>query len=240
MQIQSLFDIDLYISTNDLQEVTSQHIYKTQNQFNPEGLFSEEIFGQTSNEQKYRCGYIKLPVHVFNPFIAKTIITRSGGVIRKMAYGEARCDLKDGVLTISKEGKYCGLRDLYKIWDDIDIAKTLSTRDKSKLDILIKSPKRLIFNDKVLVLPPSFRPIGTRNGRITKNELNSLYAHLIGLKSISAYTTNTAYQVDAKFQDGVINIYTYIHDYVSSKNGFFQKHMLAKTTTFTVRNVIIQ
>ena len=238
MQIQELFDLDLYIKTNELQEVTSQHIYKTQNQFNPEGLFSEEIFGQTSNEQKYRCGYIKLPVHVFNPFIAKTIITRSGGVIRKMAYGEARCDLKDGVLTISKEGKYCGLRDLYKIWDDIDIAKTLSTRDKSKLDILIKSPKRLIFNDKVLVLPPSFRPIGTRNGRITKNELNSLYAHLIGLKSISAYTTNTAYQVDAKFQDGVINIYTYIHDYVSSKNGFFQKHMLAKTTTFTVRNVI--
>jgi hypothetical protein len=77
-----------------------------------------------------------------------------------------------------------------------------------------------------------------RNGRRTKNELNSLYTHLIGLKSVTAHTTSNVYQIYAKFQDGVMNIYTYIHDYVGSKNGFFQKHLLAKTTTFTARNVI--
>ena len=57
MKIQELYDIDRAIKVNDLKEVTSQHIYKTQNQFNPEGLFSEEIFGQTTEERKYRCGY---------------------------------------------------------------------------------------------------------------------------------------------------------------------------------------
>ena len=238
MQIQELYDIDTMIKINGLKEVTSQHIYKTQNQFNPEGLFSEEIFGQTSIEQKYRCGYIKLPIYVFNPFIAKTIISRSGGIIRKLAYGECRCNLVNGVLVAANDGKYCGLKDLYEIWDDINIKKTLSTRSKEKIDILTKSPKRLIFNNKVLVLPPSFRPIGTRNGRITKNELNSLYSHILGLKSITAHTTANAYQVYAKFQDGVINIYDYINAYVGTKNGFFQKHLLAKTTTYTARNVI--
>lgn len=238
MKIQELFDIDRYITTNQLGEVKSQHIYRTQTQFNPEGLFSEEIFGQTATEQRYRCGYIKLPVHVFNPCVAKTIIARSGGIIRKMAYGETKCDLKDGVLVPNKEGQYCGLRDLYEIWDQIDIRKTLNTRSGEIIDILTKSPKRLLFNDKVLVLPPSFRPIGMRNGRRTKNELNSLYTHLIGLKSVTSHTTSNVYQIYAKFQDGVMNIYTYIHDYVGSKNGFFQKHLLAKTTTFTARNVI--
>ena len=238
MVIQELFDIDRYIKTNDLKEVKSQHIYRTQNLFNPEGLFSEEIFGQTSEEQKYRCGYIKLPVHVFNPSVAKTIIARSGGIIRKMAYGETKCSLKNGVLIPDKEGQYCGLKDLYDIWEQIDIRKTLNTRSNDNIDILTKSPKRLIFNDKVLVLPPAFRPIGMRNGRRTKNELNSLYTHLIGLKSVTAHTTSNVYQIYAKFQDGVMNIYTYIHDYVGSKNGFFQKHLLAKTTTFTARNVI--
>lgn len=238
MVIQELFDIDRYIKTNDLKEVKSQHIYRTQNLFNPEGLFSEEIFGQTSEEQKYRCGYIKLPVHVFNPSVAKTIIARSGGIIRKMAYGETKCSLKDGVLIPDKEGQYCGLKDLYNIWEQIDIRKTLNTRSNDNIDILTKSPKRLLFNDKVLVLPPAFRPIGMRNGRRTKNELNSLYTHLIGLKSVTAHTTSNVYQIYAKFQDGVMNIYTYIHDYVGSKNGFFQKHLLAKTTTFTARNVI--
>ena len=80
MKIQELFDIDRFVTTNDIKEVKSQHIYKTQNQFNPEGLFSEEIFGQTDQVRKYRCGYIKLPVHVFNPSVAKTIISRSGGI----------------------------------------------------------------------------------------------------------------------------------------------------------------
>ena len=238
MKIQELFDIDRYIKTNDLKEVKSQHIYKTQNQFNPEGLFSEEIFGQTAEEQKYRCGYIKLPVHVFNPSVAKTIIARSGGIFRKMAYGETKCDLKNGVLVPNKEGQYCGLKDLYEIWDQIDVRKTLNTRSDDNIDILTKSPKRLLFNDKVLVLPPAFRPIGMRNGRRTKNELNSLYTHIIGLKSVTAHTTSNVYQIYAKFQDSVMNIYTYIHDYVGSKNGFFQKHLLAKTTTFTARNVI--
>ena len=238
MKIQELFDIDRYIKVNDLKEVTSQHIYKTQNMFNPEGLFSEEIFGQTAEEQKYRCGYIKLPIHVFNPSVAKTIITRSGGIIRKLAYGEVKCDLKDGVLVASKDGQYCGLKDLYNIWDQIDIRKTLNTRSDDNIDILTKSPKRLIFNDKVLVLPPSFRPIGMRNGRKTKNELNSLYSHIIGLKSVTAHTTSNVYQIYSKFQDAVMNIYTYIHDFVGSKNGYFQRNLLAKVTTFTARNVI--
>ena len=238
MKIQELYDIDRAIKVNDLKEVTSQHIYKTQNQFNPEGLFSEEIFGQTTEERKYRCGYIKLPIHVFNPCVAKTIISRSGGIIRKMAYGETKCNLVDGVLVPDKEGQYCGLKDLYDIWDNIDIRKTLNTRSQDNIDILTKSPKRLIFNDKVMVLPPEYRKIGMRNGKHTKDELNSLYTHIIGLKSVTAHTTANVYQVYAKFQDAVVNIYTCIHDRVGGKNGFFQKHLLAKTTTFTARNVI--
>ena len=238
MKIQELFDIDRYITTNQLGEVKSQHIYRTQTQFNPEGLFSEEIFGQTAAEQRYRCGYIKLPVHVFNPCVAKTIIARSGGIIRKMAYGETKCDLKDGVLVANNEGKYCGLKDLYEIWDNINIEKTLNSRNKENMNILIKSPKKLLWNDKVLVLPTSFRPIGMRNGKQVKNELNSLYTRIIGLKSVTAHTTSSVYQVYNKMQDAVIDIYTYVQEYVSAKNGFFQRNLMAKVTTYTARNVI--
>ena len=54
MKIQGMYDIDLDIKVNNLQEVTSAQIYRSTNQYNPEGLFSEEIFGQTEEEQKYR------------------------------------------------------------------------------------------------------------------------------------------------------------------------------------------
>ena len=238
MRIQELYDIDRDIKTNGLKEVTSQQIYRTSNLFNSQGLFSEEIFGQTNDERSYRCAYIKLPVHVFNPDVAKNIIQRSGGVIKKMAYGEVKCNLVNGVLTIDPEGKYCGLKDLYEIWEQIDIRKTLNTRSQENIDILTKSPKRLLFNDKVLVLPPNMRQIGMRNGKTVKNELNTLYLGLLGMKSVTAHTTTSVYQIYNKFQDTVINIYTFIANYVGGKNGFFQKNLLAKNTMYTARNVI--
>lgn len=238
MKIQELFDIDHFIKTNDIKEVTSQQIYKSQGAFNPTGLFSEDIFGQTNEERSYKCGYIKLPVHIFNPAIAKTIISRSGGIIRKMAYGEIKCNLIDGTLVEDKEGEFSGFKDLYNIWDQIDINKTLKTRSDVNINILTKSPKRLLFNDKVIVLPPNFRPIGMRNGRQVKNELNSLYMAIIGLKSVTAHTTSNPNQVYCKFQNATMNIFTYIHDHVGTKNGFFQKNLLAKSTMFTARNVI--
>jgi len=238
IKIQSLYDIDLDIKVNDLKEVTSPQIYRSTNQFNPTGLFSEEIFGQTEEEQKYRCGYIKLPIHVFNPNIGKTIIQRSGGIIRKMAYAEIRCDIVDGILTESPEGKYCGLKDLYNIWDQIDVAKTLRTRREQNIDILTKSPKRLLFIDKVLVLPTSMRPTGVRNGRPVKSELNSIYMKLLGYKSVTAHTTSDVYKVYNQIQDTVIETYTYLHKFCGTKTGYLQKNLLAKNTVATVRNVI--
>ena len=238
MRIQGLYDIDLDIKVNNLQEVTSSVMYKTANQYNPAGLMSEEIFGQTEEERRYRCGYIKLPIRVFNPNVGKTIIARSGGVIRKMAYGEIRCDVIDGVLTEAKDGKYCGLKDLYEIWDQIDIVQTLKTRKAEFIDILTKSPKNLIFIDKVLVLPPAMRPTGMRNGRPVKSELNSIYNRLLGYKSVTAHTTANVYKVYNQIQDTVIEIYTYVHKYCGTKNGFLQKNLLAKNTIATVRNVI--
>ena len=238
MRIQELEDLEKDIKVNGLKEVKSQQIYRAQNLFNSDGLFSEEIFGQTNDERSYRCGYIKLPIHVFNPFVAKYIISRSGGIIKKMATGEVKCNIVNGVLVADKDGKYTGMKDLYDIWDEIDVRKTLNTRSTENIDILTKSPKRLIFNDKVLVLPPNMRPIGVRNGKTVKSELNSLYLTLLGLKSVNAHTTSNVYQVWNKFQDAVVNIFIYVNNYVSGKNGFFQKNLLAKNTIYTARNVI--
>lgn len=238
MKIQGLYDIDLAIKVNNIKEVTSPQIYRSTNQFNPNGLFSEEIFGVTEEEQKYRCGYIKLPIHVFNPHIAKTIIQRSGGIIRKLAYAEIKCDLVDGMLVENPEGKYCGFVDLYNIWDQIDVAKTLKTKRDDNIKILTKTPKRLLFVDKVLVLPPAMRPTGIRNGRQVKSELNTIYMKLLGFKSVTTHVTTTVHKAHNQIQDTVVEIYSYIHKLCGTKNGYFQRNLLAKNTIGTVRNVI--
>ena len=239
MKIISLYDLDKDIKLNNMKEVTSSVIYTTQNQFNPEGLFSEEIFGQTEDERTYRCGYIKLPIHVFNPGVAKTIILRSGGVIKKMAFAEVKCNLVGGVLTPAEDGEYTGINDLYKIWDQINIKKTLSSsKNTDAINILTNSPKNLVFNDKVLVIPPNLRRIAELNGRQTKSEINSLYIKLLGLKHVTSYTTTSVYKVYNTIQETVIAIYTFFQTLVSSKNGFFQKALMSKNTAQIARNVI--
>lgn len=238
MKIIELYDIDKDIRLNNMKEVTSANIYATSNHFNPQGLFSEEIFGQTEDERTYRCGYIKLPIHVFNPGVAKTIIARSGGVIKKMAYAEVSCNLINGVLTPAEDGQYKGIIDLYNIWDQIDIKKTLNTRNGNVIDILTKSPKRLIFNDKVLVIPPNMRRIVEMNGKQSKSELNSLYIKLLGLRNVTEYTTTSVYKVYNNIQDTVIDLYKYFNSMVSTKNGFFQRALMAKNTIGIARNVI--
>ena len=238
MKVQGLYNIEEDIKINDLKEVTSSVIYRSQNVYNPAGLFSEEIFGSTPHERWYRCGYIKLPIRVFNPTVAKTIIARSGGALRKCAYGLARYNLEKGVLVESPDGQYSGIVDLYKIWNDIDIRKTLKTRSDDNIDILTKCPKDLIFINKLLVLPPNFRPIGMKNGRAVKSEINSIYMKILGYKSITARVTTTAAQVHNKLQDAIVELYTYIQKYLGTKNGFLQKNLLAKTAVWTARNVI--
>lgn len=238
MKVQGLYNIEEDIKINDLKEVTSSVIYRSQNVYNSQGLFSEEIFGSTPSERWYKCGYIKLPIRVFNPTVAKTIIARSGGVIRKMAYGLVRCDLTNGILIESPNGQYSGIVDLYKIWNDIDIKKTLKTNSGDNIDILTKCPRDLIFINKLLVLPPNFRPIGMKNGRSVKSEINAIYMKILGYKSITARVTTTAAQVHNKLQDAIIELYTYIQKYLGTKNGFLQKNLLAKTAVWTARNVI--
>lgn len=239
MKIIELYDIDKDVKLNNMGEVTSSVIYTTSNHYNPQGLFSEEIFGQTEDERTYRCGYIKLPIHVFNPGIAKTIILRSGGIIKKLAYAEIKCNLVNGMLIPSEDGEYTGINDLYKIWDDLDIKRIFAkSRNADAINILTNSPKRLIFNDKVLVIPPNMRKISELNGRQTKSEINSLYIKLLGLKHVTTYTTTSVHKVYNNIQDTVIAIYTFFQTFVSSKNGFFQKALMSKNTAQIARNVI--
>lgn len=239
MIIEELFDIDKYIKVNNSKEVTSQAIYKTAEIFNPEGLFSEEIFGQTEDERNYTCAYIQLPIYIFNPSIAKTIIQRSGGIIKKMAYGEARCKLVNGKLVEDAEGDLCGLMDLYNNWEKINIRETLTSKNEVSINILTKCPKRLLFTNKVFVVPPGLRPIGVRNGRTTKNEMNSIYLSILGLKKVASHTTsNEIHSVYARFQDAYISIYVYIANFLKSKTGFLQKKLLSKDTMWIARNVI--
>lgn len=238
MKIQELFDIDRYIKTNDIMEVTSQQILSSQNNYNPTGLFSETIFGQTPEERKYKCGYITLPVPMFNPYIAINIIKRSGGVIRKMAYSECKCNLIDGQLVPAEDGQYKGFKDLYKIWEQIDIKKTINSKVQEVTDILTKTPKRLLFSNKLLILPPEFREIGMKNGKQVKSELNTLYMKILGLKQVTSHIGTAPFQIHNKIQDTIIDIYTFINTRVSKKHGFFQKELLSKTTTWGAGAVI--
>src|SRR5574343_1376865 len=64
-----ILEADEYIRKNNIKEVTSPYIYQPSSTLlHPEGLFSEEIFGQIASVERYfRPGYIALNTKVFHP-----------------------------------------------------------------------------------------------------------------------------------------------------------------------------
>ena len=71
----ALLDLDALIKAENLKEVTSEFIRESSsNRFHPEGLFSEEIFGEiASQKRQLTCGYIKLNCRVFHPVIFQNL-----------------------------------------------------------------------------------------------------------------------------------------------------------------------
>ena len=67
---------DEFIQRNGLKEVTSQLNYEpSSTNFHPEGLFSEEIFGQLGSSSRIATlGYINLHTPILTPVVYKNVI----------------------------------------------------------------------------------------------------------------------------------------------------------------------
>ena len=192
-----LFDIAEFIKVNHLQEVTSPIGLASDKMPNPNGIFSYEIFGYTTEERKNTFAYIDLRGVYFHPQCVKTLSRM--GILGKILSGDKYAIIVDKKIhPINKDeianypGASTGTSFFYDNWENINWnAASILTKDtvesddelsidkKNRIKLFRYLKKNEAFCRYWLVLPPYYRDFNTNNDTTLGDDINKVYKELI-------------------------------------------------------------
>ena len=242
----AILDVNKFIREFNVQEVTSAFIRESSsNQFHPEGLFSEQIFGQIATEKRSRTsGFISLNCRVFHPVIFQNLLSIKkfyGEIMAGTSYAIWDPSLGDFVrASSSEEGADTGYTFFLNHVDDIVFRRNNSLRRSDKIDVIEKyKATRLV--DKMVVIPAGIRDLRDDAGKMEKDSINSLYASLMSNTRAMTKGADTNPLFDSVhyiIQKKVLEIYDYISMMVSGKRGFFEGKYQHRNIARATRNVV--
>ena len=244
MKIEIL-NIDKLVDVNSLKEVSSPHLFSTKMTFDDEGILSNSIFGLSRTDRLSTYAYIDLRRHFLHPHIYQNVMkNRLFKDIIYLVSGQKKFSIKNNYIQEdSGPDAWTGLDDLYDNWDKIDWSVSLSA-DTINKDLITKLPKDLVFTNKLLVCPPSYRDImlsGTLDSSDYVNELNNLYTSVIrnvALLQQGGLFARKQFATQSKIQSLLVDIFNYFKELLATKQGLIRRSLLGKSTDWGVRSVI--
>jgi len=252
-----ILDYNKRIADRGYKEVTSNFVHETSStRFHPEGLFSEEIFGQIASPERItRNAYINIHTKVFHPKIFK-ILSSLRGLYTDILSGKAYAGFNRTINDFDKctvndmeadpesspwEEVGTGFSFFLKYFPLLDIKPTKSISRTDKI-LILKKYRHLLLVDKWLVLAAGLRDyeIDAR-GVASSEDINKLYNSLLNLsKAIppnsekSPIFDSIRYAIQKKIND--INEYSI--DSIDGKPGFAQRKYGYRKLAYATRNVI--
>lgn len=239
-----LINMELFIKSNDLKQITNPISLETQGRATSNGLFSTDIFGRPGSEQRKKTwAYIDLVNVYLHPLIYKTFCQLD----RKFPSFIAG----DRPLGITSSGqlipyiKNCipvnDLNDLHKHWDKIKWIKSnkFSATKNNKLELLSITPKEDIFVTKWPVMPAGFRDVDLSANSKEIPPINNEYVKLITVAPPSSSGIdfyNGARRLKA--QDALLNVMELALGLVAKKRGIIQEQLLGRYVDYSTRGVI--
>lgn len=188
-----MFNLRDFIKVNHLQPVTSPIALTSSKMPNPDGIFSYEIFGYTSEDRKNIFSYIDLNGHFLHPQCVKTL--NRLGSLGKILSREKYAVVADGKIHITTLEEFpeaeTGIDFFYNNWEKIkwnSVAITTTAKEKDEDDLSFDKRNRLkffallkkdeAFVDCWLVIPPYYRDMNTEDVTMG-DDINKLYNELI-------------------------------------------------------------
>lgn len=241
-----LLDINQYITDNKLKPVTTIRLYEKVEKTDPNGLFSEEIFGRFgSSERRKRFAYVNLKVPIIHPE-AFSLITGLDASVSKLLTAKAHYIVnKEGVLVEDAEKGSSGTDYFISIFKKLDLDKFKKNRPKNVA--FIKNNKDKIFIDKYLVLPAGIRDLSiskTSNQTIVNfSDLSELYTNLIRHTNTLGSDFKTLPDeikrpIIEQIQKTVLEINNWIKNRLKGKSGLIRGGLMRKVIDYSGRLVI--
>lgn len=229
-----------------LRPVTSlSTMLPSSNQFDPNGLFSTEIFGLPGTEERMTTfGYIDLKVPIFHPLafnVLSDIKKLYKEVMASTAYAIYNKDTKDLERSNIVEGK-TGYEFFARHYDKLKYPSSNATTRKFNIAFIEKHKDKLLM-DKLLVLPAGLRDYYVKkDGRPEEDSINSLYRRVISLANlidpvIARDDLESLNEIRYKIQVAVFEIYDYIRVMLDGKKKFVAGKFARRAVFYTTRNV---
>lgn len=241
-----ILDVDAFISDRNVQQVTSHAIHEASSAtFDPDGLFSEEIFGLIgSTDRLITYGYIDLNTPIIQPPLFDNIIKLSA------LYGEILAGKTYAIFdTVEKDFKKVDLEEnpdagtgfsfFLSHLKDIQWKETGSDITADRIKVLEKYKDNLTCT-KYIVSPAGIRDIDTSESVISEEDVNKLYTALLSYSfAIPAGNKNPIYDVIRyNIQKKAVEIYEYYTNIFKGKRGFGMGAYGRRKITWGTRNVI--
>lgn len=240
----NLLDINQYIASNNIKQITSSKYQLGEKKIDNNGLFSEEIFGRlASNERKRRFGYIDLKTTIIHPE-TWDLICGIDTSISKILNGTGTYTLtEEGNLKPSDTGN-SGVYFFSTIVDKINFKKFKNTQ---KVDYFLKNKNKILIN-KFLVWPAGIRDVQISRSsdfiKMESAEINKLYVKLLNqTKSLSDNFEDIPEDLlqimVSNIQRTCLEINAWIKSRMKGKTGLIRGGTLNKSTDYSARFNII-
>lgn len=236
----SLLDINQW--ARGLKPVTSAEYFSRPDEFHPEGVFSEDIFGVVGSlERKKIYAYIDLQTTIIHP-TALDVILRLDKKISKFLSTELSFSLeKDGTL-IEDENGGTGISEFIKLFPKMKFRTGTTSREKFVEVLKKENNNGKVFINKLPVIPPEYRPAykDESSGEWVVDKLNDFY-QLIIRRSFQVKSSGGGPLQDLltyALQNSIKDHDAYIRTKIAKKSGLIRNQMLGKRTDFSGRAVI--
>ena len=161
-----------------LHEITNPVTF-TQNGPTQDGLYSEVIFKSTIKDNSSLFAYINLGTTIVNPIVYNNL-NKLDPIFKKIVDPKSgvKAQLINGVLVESPNGKN-GVGWLYSIWDQLDFTNYYKEGFKDFSEGFSATRKDNIFLNKIIVMPPLYRPWIEDRGIKKEDEITVLYKDIL-------------------------------------------------------------
>ena len=237
----TLLNLDEFSKT--LTPITTSRIFNSDNTFTSGGIYSEKIFGLLdSKERRSTYSFIPLYNKIIHP-VAYDIIKRLDRRFVDFLSTKKLFKIDDsGELVESVDNGISGMTEFIKNFSKINFRTGTTTRDKLSETITKFYKQKILFIDKIPVIPPDYRPIykDEESGEWVLDELNEIYTNILKKSENLKNQTNGPLKelLLYEFQNYVLIYYEYIKKRIAKKSGLIREQLLGKRVDYSARAVV--
>lgn len=233
--------MDLERLTAKLIPVTSPEFFSKPGHFHAQGVFSEAIFGPLGSlDRRKRFSFINLKTKIIHPSILR-ILTRLDRKVLEFISTKGYFKITPaGELKRAEKG-LTGLSTFIEEFPKITFRGESPEREKFIELVGQEYKKGNIFIDKIIVIPPDFRPAyQDKEDTWVIDILNNIYVGIIRKsQQLKSITVGEMFDIlSYSMQQAVVDHDNFIRDKIGKKRGLVRSQLLGKRVDFSGRAVI--